>query len=86
MTWIIWLGIAVVITALAAVTGIKPRGTQHLAHAHDGNGPDLSLHIDRRLRLPGLSCSYRLTGQSVGYHTPSTSPIRVTSSTHRWSS
>lgn len=31
MTWIMWLGIAVVITALAAVTGIKPKGTQHLA-------------------------------------------------------
>lgn len=31
MTWMVWLGIAVVITALAAVTGIKPKGTQHLA-------------------------------------------------------
>ncbi len=31
MTWLMWLGIAVVITALAAVTGIKPKGTQHLA-------------------------------------------------------
>jgi hypothetical protein len=32
MTWLGWLIIAAVITALAAVTGIKPRGTQHLAH------------------------------------------------------
>ena len=32
MTWFVWLGLAVVITALAAVTGIKPKGTQHLAH------------------------------------------------------
>ena len=31
MTWLGWLGIAVVITAIAAVTGIKPKGTQHLA-------------------------------------------------------
>ena len=31
MTWLVWLGLAVVITALAAVTGIKPKGTQHLA-------------------------------------------------------
>ena len=31
MTWLVWLGIAVVITALAAVTGIKPKGTQHLS-------------------------------------------------------
>ena len=32
MTWFVLLGLAVVITALAAVTGIKPKGTQHLAH------------------------------------------------------
>ncbi len=31
MTWFIWLGLAAVIAALAAVTGIKPKGTQHLA-------------------------------------------------------
>jgi hypothetical protein len=31
MTWLVWLGLAVVITAIAAVTGIKPKGTQHLA-------------------------------------------------------
>ena len=32
MTWLGWLGLAVIITAIAAVTGIKPKGTQHLAH------------------------------------------------------
>lgn len=31
MTWITWLGLAVIITFVAAVTGIKPKGTQHLA-------------------------------------------------------
>jgi hypothetical protein len=31
MTWLVWLGIAVVITAVAAVTGIKPAGTRHVA-------------------------------------------------------
>ena len=30
MTWLFWLGLAVAITATAAVTGIKPKGTQHL--------------------------------------------------------
>lgn len=31
MTWLVWLGLAVILTAMAAVTGIKPKGTQHLA-------------------------------------------------------
>ncbi len=31
MSWLAWLGIAVVITAIAAVTGIKPGGTRHVA-------------------------------------------------------
>jgi hypothetical protein len=31
MTWLAWLGLAVLITAVAAVTGIKPRGTRHVA-------------------------------------------------------
>lgn len=31
MTWLAWLGIAVVIVAIAAVTGIKPGGTRHVA-------------------------------------------------------
>jgi len=32
MTWITWLGIAVVIAAIAAITGIKPRGSRPVAH------------------------------------------------------
>lgn len=32
MTWLGWLILVVVITAIAAVTGMKPKGTQHLAH------------------------------------------------------
>jgi len=32
MTWFAWLGLAVLVTALAAVTGIKPKGTRQVAH------------------------------------------------------
>ena len=32
MTWLTWLILAVVVTAIAAVTGIKPKGTRHVAH------------------------------------------------------
>ncbi len=32
MTWLGWLGLAVIIAAIAAVTGIKPTGTRHVAH------------------------------------------------------
>ena len=31
MTWLTWLGLAVLITAVAAITGIKPKGTRHVA-------------------------------------------------------
>jgi hypothetical protein len=31
MTWLGWLGLAVIITAVAAVTGFKPKGTRHVA-------------------------------------------------------
>ena len=31
MTWFAWLGLAVLITAIAAITGIKPKGTRHVA-------------------------------------------------------
>ena len=31
MTWLGWLTVAVIITAIAAVTGIKPKGTRHVA-------------------------------------------------------
>lgn len=31
MDWLGWLILAVIVTALAALTGIKPRGTRHVA-------------------------------------------------------
>ena len=31
MTWLAWLGVVVVIVAIAAVTDIKPGGTRHVA-------------------------------------------------------
>lgn len=33
MNWLVWLGIAVVIAAIAAVTGIKPKGTRPVANS-----------------------------------------------------
>ena len=32
MNWLAWLGLAVIISAVAAVTGFKPQGTRHVAH------------------------------------------------------
>ena len=32
MSWLFWLGIAVVLGIIAAVTGIKPKGTRPVAH------------------------------------------------------
>jgi len=32
MNWLVWLGLAVVVVAIAAVTGMKPKGTRHVAH------------------------------------------------------
>lgn len=32
MNWIIWLSLAVVVTAIAAVTGAKAKGTRPVAH------------------------------------------------------
>ena len=32
MSWLGWLGLAVLITAIAALTGIKPKGTRHVAN------------------------------------------------------
>jgi hypothetical protein len=34
MSWVAWLALAVLVTAAAAVTGIKPRGTRHVAGTH----------------------------------------------------
>jgi uncharacterized membrane protein YozB (DUF420 family) len=33
MNWLVWMGLAVVIAAIAAVTGIKPKGTRPVAHS-----------------------------------------------------
>jgi hypothetical protein len=32
MNWLAWLGLAVTITAVAAVTGTQPKGTRPVAH------------------------------------------------------
>ncbi len=32
MTWLFWLSVAVIVAGVAAVTGIKPKGTRHVAH------------------------------------------------------
>jgi hypothetical protein len=34
MSWLAWLAVAVIITAVAAITGIKPTGTRHVARTH----------------------------------------------------
>jgi hypothetical protein len=31
MTWLGWLALAVLIAAVAAITGIKPKGTRHVS-------------------------------------------------------
>ena len=31
MSWLVWLGLAVLVGVIAAVTGIKPKGTRHVA-------------------------------------------------------
>jgi hypothetical protein len=33
VNWLVWLGLAVVIVAVAAVTGVKPKGTRPVAHS-----------------------------------------------------
>ena len=33
MQWIVWLGLAVLVTAVAAVTGIKSKGTRPVARS-----------------------------------------------------
>jgi hypothetical protein len=32
MNWLVWLGLAVLVAAIAAVTGLKPKGTRPVAH------------------------------------------------------
>jgi len=43
MSWIAWLGLAVLITAVAAITGIKPKGTRHVARTRLMGGARLAL-------------------------------------------
>jgi hypothetical protein len=31
MSWLVWLGLALFLGVLAAVTGVKPAGTRHVA-------------------------------------------------------
>jgi hypothetical protein len=45
MTWLGWLGIAVLIAAVAAVTGIKPKGTRHVARTRLMGGARLALIV-----------------------------------------
>jgi hypothetical protein len=33
MNWLVWLGLAVLVAAVAAVTGIKPKNTRPVAHS-----------------------------------------------------
>jgi choline-glycine betaine transporter len=32
MNWLVWLGLAVVVAGIAAVTGLKPKGTRHVSN------------------------------------------------------
>jgi len=43
MSWLAWLGLAVLITAVAAITGLKPKGTRHVAHTRLMGGARLAL-------------------------------------------
>jgi hypothetical protein len=33
MSWLGWVGLAVFVTVLAALTGVKPKGTRPIAHS-----------------------------------------------------
>jgi heme/copper-type cytochrome/quinol oxidase subunit 4 len=33
VSWLVWLAFAVLLSVIAAVTGIKPKGTRHVAHS-----------------------------------------------------
>ena len=43
MSWLVWLAIAVLIAAVAAITGIKPKGTRHVAHTRLMGGARFAL-------------------------------------------
>ena len=58
-TWLAWLGLAVLITAVAAVTGIKPKGTRHVAHTRLMGVAIHSPPAHHHLRLPRVSSTLR---------------------------
>jgi len=43
MTWLEWLGLVVLVTGVAAITGIKPKGTRHVARTRLMGGARLAL-------------------------------------------
>jgi hypothetical protein len=43
MSWLAWLVLAVLVTAAAAVTGIKPKGTRPVAHTRLMGGARIAL-------------------------------------------
>ena len=43
MTWLAWLGVVVVIVPIAAVTGVKPKGTRHVARTRRRGGARIAL-------------------------------------------
>ena len=45
MTWLGWLGVVVLLAAIAAVTGIKPKGTRHVARTSLMSGARLVLIV-----------------------------------------
>ena len=34
MTWLFWLSLAVIMTAIVAVVSLQPKGTRPIAHTH----------------------------------------------------
>jgi hypothetical protein len=61
MSWLAWLGLAVLIAAVAAVTGIKPKGTRHVARTHLMGGARLAL-LALVIILAYLACRARSGG------------------------
>ena len=45
MTWLAWLGVVVLVVAIAAVTGIKPKGTRHVARTKMMGGARIALFV-----------------------------------------
>ena len=55
MTWLTWLGLAVLITAIAALTGIKARGTRPVARTQLMGAARVVLALGVILRLLRLA-------------------------------